>query len=70
MTRDEYRKLVLDECGKRASAEYVMRTVNFVRVLGDIARDAFIYPERYSETLQEETRRRLFQLETTGVTDP
>lgn len=70
MTRDEYRKLVLDECGNLANVAYVMHTVNFVRVLGDIARDAFVYPEKYSKTLQDETRRRLVQLEATGVTDP
>lgn len=70
MTRDEYRELVLKECGSAANTEYVMRTVNFVRVLQDIAVDSFKYPGKYSQELQDETRRRLIQLETTGITDP
>lgn len=70
MTRDEYRKLVLDECGKTVSVEYVMRPINFVHVLQDIAKDAFLHPGKYSRTLQDETRRRLLQLNEQGFTDP
>lgn len=68
MTRQEYK----DQLVKELKAHEIVPWLGgaFPSILKDVAEDMFIHQGRYSQELQDETRRRLIQLNDTGITDP
>lgn len=69
MTRQEYKARLIEELKPVAIQPY-FGAFPFPRTLRDVAVDMFQHPTRYSQELQDETRRRLKQLDDTAITDP
>ena len=65
MTRDEYLKRAEEVTGFFGLSNHMV----FPRLLQSMAEFFFVYGEEKDKELAEETRRRLIQLNKTGVTD-